>query len=58
MKKKVAAETFSVRGSKASARVQQPGIYDALLFLSLGFLLMGIVFLFLELDRYEFMITP
>ncbi|MFO0917414.1 MAG: hypothetical protein U0872_03765 [Planctomycetaceae bacterium] len=61
MKKKSVDDVSLPRGSKADARVmrsQQPGIYDALLFLSLGFLLTGIVFLFLELARYEFMITP
>ncbi len=39
-------------------RTEQAGVYDALLFVSLGFLLMGMVFLVLELKKYGFVIKP
>lgn len=60
MKKKAVAEAIASRSQKLDLRpqAQKPGIYDALLFVSLGFLLMGIVFLFLELYHYEFVISP
>lgn len=50
----------SVPGSVkvAAARPEPAGVYDTLLFVSLGFLLMGITFLVLELMKYGFVIKP
>lgn len=42
----------------ATARTEPAGVYDTLLFVSLGFLLMGIAFLVLELGKYGFVIKP
>lgn len=42
----------------AAARSEPAGVYDSLLFVSLGFLLMGITFLVLELMKYGFVIKP
>ena len=42
----------------AVARSEPAGIYDTLLFVSLGFLLSGIMFLVLELMKYGFVIKP
>lgn len=49
------------KGGKASplrmSKGEEASVYDSLLFVSLGFLLMGIVFLILELSRYGFRIV-
>lgn len=59
----VASSIVGKRGGKQSADLrvakgEPAGVYDALLFVSLGFLLMGVVFLVLELMKYDFRITP
>ena len=43
---------------RSSSEGPAPDIYVGLLFVSLAALLMGILFLVLELSRYEFKITP
>ena len=64
MARKKAAEPKSekqprsvVRADSRGARVEQSGVFDSLLFVSLGFLLTGIAFLILELMQYQFRLT-